>query len=100
RNAGNDRATLREGTLRAYSAFDEEALRARTLLKDWAGEGVLTEAQYQLMQQETVCNLRRTNIFLRVVLFLFTLIIVGAAIALFVRQSSMQATGILLLVFA
>ena len=35
------------------------------------------------MEQETVCELRRTNIFLRLVLFLFTLIIVGAAAGLF-----------------
>ena len=49
--------------MRAYSASSEEALRARDLLKDWTGEGFLTEAQYQRMEQETVCDLRRTNIF-------------------------------------
>ncbi len=90
--------------MRAYSATSEEALRARNLLKDWAGEAFLTEAQYQLMEQETVCDLRRTNIFLRIVLFLFTLIIVGAAVALFIvtfgQQPGVQATGILLLIFA
>ena len=90
--------------MRAYSASSEEALRARNLLKDWAGEGFLTEAQYQRMEQETVCELRRTNIFLRLVLFLFTLIIVGAVVALllvnFPSQPGMQPTGILLLIFA
>jgi hypothetical protein len=90
--------------VRAYSASSEEALRARDLLKDWAGEGFITEAQYQRMEQETVCELRRTNIFLRVVLFLFTLIIVGAAVALFLVafpwQPGGQPTGILLLIFA
>ena len=35
------------------------------------------------MEPETACDLRRTNIFLRLVLFLFTLIIVGAAAGLF-----------------
>jgi hypothetical protein len=88
----------------AYSASDEEALRARNLLKDWAGEGFITEAQYQRMEQETVCDLRRTNIFLRIVLFLFTLIIVGAAVGLFfvvfVLRPAPQSTGIFLLVFA
>jgi hypothetical protein len=82
--------------VRAYSAFSQEALRARDLLKDWAGEGFLTEAQYQRMGQETVCELRRTNIFLRLVLLLFTLIIVGAAVALFfvvfLSQPAMQAS--------
>jgi hypothetical protein len=89
---------------RAYSADSEEALRARVLLKDWAGEGFLTDEQYQLMEQETGCDLRRTNIFLRLVLFLFTLIIVGAAVGLFFAilrlQLQAQATGIFLLVFA
>jgi hypothetical protein len=88
--------------LRAYSASSEEALRARVLLKDWAGEGFLTDAQYQRMEQETVCDLRRTNIFLRLVLFLFTLIIVGAAVALFnvVFHLQAEAAGTFLLVVA
>jgi hypothetical protein len=90
--------------VRAYSASSEEALRARNLLKDWAGEGFLTEAQYQRMEQETVCELRRTNIFLRLVLFLFTLIIVAAAVALFFvafrSELTGQTTGVFLLIFA
>src|ERR1700693_5518883 len=90
--------------MRTYSAASEEAVRTRNLLKDWAGEGFLIEAQYQLMEQETVCELRRTNIFLRLVLFLFTLIIVGAAVALFfvlfLPGTGMQTGGIFLLFFA
>jgi len=89
--------------LRAYSASSEEALRARDLLKDWVREGFLTEAQYQGVEPETVVDLRRTNIFLRLVLFLFTLIIVGAAVGLFfvvLSPSATQTTGILLLIFA
>jgi hypothetical protein len=90
--------------VRAYSASSEEALRARDLLKDWAGEGFLTAAQYQHMEQETVCELRRTNIFLRLVLFLFTLIIVGAAVALFfvvfLSRPGEQTIGVFLMIFA
>jgi hypothetical protein len=90
--------------MRAYSESSEEALRARDLLKEWSGEGFLTEAQYQLLQQETVCDLRRTNIFLRIVLFFFTLIIMAAGIALFfvifLSHSNVQTTGIFLLIFA
>jgi hypothetical protein len=89
--------------MRAYSSSDEEALRARNLLKDWTGEGFLTEAQYQRMEPETVCDLRRTNIFLRLVLFLFTLIIVGAAVGLFfvvfLSRPGAQTTGIFLSIF-
>ena len=90
--------------MRGYSSSREEALRARNLLKDWAGEGFLTQAQYQRMEQETVCDLRRTNIFLRLALFLFALIVVGAAVALFFvvffSHPGEQTTGIFLLVFS
>jgi hypothetical protein len=90
--------------VRAYPADSEEALRTRSLLKDWAGEGFVTEEQYQRMEQETVCDLRRTNIFLRLVLFFFTLIIAGAAVALFfvvfLSRPGENATGILLVIFA
>lgn len=90
--------------MRAYSASSEEDLRARELLKDWAGEGFLTEEQYQRMEQETACELRRTNIFLRLVLFLFTLIIAGASAGLFFQvflsPASPRTTGVWLLIFA
>ena len=90
--------------MRAYSASSEETLRARNLLKDWAGEGFLTQAQYQPMEQETACDLRRTNIFLRLVLFFFSLIILGGAMglffAVFFSHPSEKTTGVFLLIFA
>ncbi len=90
--------------MRAYRASSEEALRARDLLADWQSEGLLTAEQYQRMGRETVCELRRTNIFLRMVLFLFTLIIVGAAVglffAMFIPRAEDQTIGIFLLIDA
>jgi hypothetical protein len=90
--------------VRAYSASDEEALRARDLAKDWTGEGFLTAEQRQLIESDTVCGLRRTNIFLRVVLFLFTLLVVGAVVGLFfllfLDRATQQTTGLFLLIFA
>lgn len=90
--------------MRAYRAGSEEALRVRDLLKDWAGEGLISGAQYRLMEAETVCELRRTNIFLRLVLFLFTLVVVRAAGELFFRvflpQLAMRVTGYFLMMFA
>jgi hypothetical protein len=87
-----------------YGESREEALRARRLLKDWAGEGFLTPEQYQRMEKETACDLRTTNIFLRAVLFLFTVLVVGAAAALFfsvfASRPSQQTMGVLLLIFA
>jgi hypothetical protein len=90
--------------VRLYSASSEETLRARKLLTEWVGEGFLSKAQYQLLEKETVSDLRTTNIFLRLVLFLFTLISVGAAAGLFfvvfVSHSSDQTDGVILLIFA
>jgi len=88
--------------MRLYSASSEETLRARKLLADWVGEGFLTKAQYQLLEQETVSDLRTTNVFLRLVLFIFTLIIVGAAAGLFyvVLRPSEQTAGVVFLIFA
>jgi len=90
--------------VRLYSASSEETLRARTLIADWAGEGILTTEQRQHLEQETISELRTTNIFLRLVLFLFTLISVCAAAALFLevflRPSSEQTDGIFLLIGA
>ncbi len=90
--------------MRLYAASSEETLRARKLLADWAGEGILTQAQYQRLEQETVSELRTTNIFLRLILFLFTLISVSALAALFfavfLEGSSGQIIGIFLLIYA
>jgi hypothetical protein len=90
--------------MRICTASSEEILRARKLLADWAGEGFLTKEQYQRLEQETVSELRTTNIFLRLILFVFTLISVGAIAALcftlFLVGSSNQTVGIFLLIFA
>jgi len=90
--------------VRLYSASSEETLRARKLLRDWVGEGFVTKEQYQLLDKETVSELRTTNIFLRLVLFLFTLISVGAAFGLFfvvfLSRASDQTVGVFLVIFA
>ena len=88
--------------MRIYSASSEETLRARKLLADWVGEDFISKAQYQLLEREIVSELRTTNIFLRLVLFLFTLISVGAAVALFfvVSRPLEQAAGVFFLIFA
>ncbi len=90
--------------MRIYPESREEAVRAHKLLKDWASEGLLSKEQYHRLEQETVSDLRVTNIYLRVVLFFFTVIGVAAAVALFftvfVSRPQEQTTGIFLLVFA
>ncbi|HEX8894677.1 MAG TPA: hypothetical protein VF783_15210, partial [Terriglobales bacterium] len=90
--------------MRIRSASSEETLRARKLLAEWAGDGFLTKEQYQRLEQETVSELRTTNIFLRLILFVFTLISVTAIVALCFRLfplgSSNQTVSIFLLIYA
>jgi hypothetical protein len=90
--------------VRIYSEASEETVRARRLLTEWRGEGLLCEEQYQRLEQDTVSELRTTNIFLRVVLFFFSMIVAGAAVALFftifLPHPSEQTTGIFFLIFA
>jgi hypothetical protein len=90
--------------VRIYSASSEETLRTRRLLKDWVDDGRLTKQQYERLERETVAELRTTNIFLRLILFFFTLIAVGAAVALvlkvFLSRPSDDVAGIFFLLFA
>jgi hypothetical protein len=90
--------------VRIYTESSEETLRARKLLKQWAEDGSLSKEQHQHLEQDTVSDLRVTNIFLRLVLFFFTIIAVAAAVGLFftifLSRSSQQTTGIFLLIFA
>jgi hypothetical protein len=90
--------------VRIYTESSEETLRARKFLTEWTGDGYLSKEQYQRLEQDTVPDLRTTNIFLRLVLFFFTMIGVAGAAALFftifLSQPSQQTTGIFLLIFA
>jgi membrane protein YdbS with pleckstrin-like domain len=90
--------------VRIYTESREETLRARKLLTQWTDDGALSKEQYQRLEQDTVSDLRTTNIFLRLVLFFFTIIAVAAAVGLFftifLSRPSQQTTGIFLLIFA
>lgn len=90
--------------MRLYTASSEETMRARKLLKEWAGDGLLSKAQYQHLEGETASELRTTNIFMRLILFLFTLIIAVTAAPLFfeifLSRPSNRTTGVVLIVFA
>jgi hypothetical protein len=90
--------------VRIYTESSEETLRARKLLKEWASDGSISKEQCQQLEQETISDLRVTNIFLRLVLFFFTILCVAAAGALFfevfLSRPAEQTTGIFLLIFA
>jgi hypothetical protein len=90
--------------VRIYTESSEETVRARKLLAQWMGDGSVSKEQHQRLKQETVSDLRTTNIFLRLVLFFFSMIGVGAAVGLFftifLSRPSEHTTGIFLLIFA
>ena len=67
-----------------YSRDDERAIRVQRLVNDWTKSGLLVAEQKDRILPELQVSLRRTNIFLRVTLFVFGYMIVNALIGLFV----------------
>jgi len=68
--------------MKVYSALQEERIRDRTSVREWAASGMLDPAQSAALQAELGVELRQTHGFLRAVLFLFTSVIVIAGVAL------------------
>ena len=60
-----------------YPRDDERAIRVRRMVDDWAASGLLREDQRQHMRGELQVDYRRTNMFLRVTLFLFASLIIA-----------------------
>ncbi len=67
-----------------YSRDDERAIRVQRLVNDWTKSGLLIPEQKDRILPDLQVNLRRTNIFLRVTLFVFGYMIVNALTGLFV----------------
>ena len=82
-----------------YSRDDERAIRIQRLVRDWNKSGMVNDDQRDRMLGELTVNLRRTNIFLRLTLMVFGLLIVAAAAGLtmvIIDPSSGVTTGIAL----
>jgi len=90
--------------MRLYTELNEETFHARKLLAEWRDEKLINEEQYERLENETVCELRTTNIFLRLVFFFFTVVGVAAFGGLvawsLLRDSSEPTIGIFLLIYA
>jgi hypothetical protein len=65
-----------------HSAEDERRLRLQALVREWARSGLLDPQQGATLEAELRVNLRRTNVFLRAGLAIFTVLIVAASVAL------------------
>jgi len=68
--------------MRLYSEDAEERVRAQRLVREWTRSGLLDAAQGERFGTELRVDLRRTNLFLRVGLALFTGLIIAASVAL------------------
>ena len=68
--------------MRKYGDHDEERIRTTDLLKEWTRSGLLEEAQAEQIRPSLQVELRRTNIFLRLILLAFGILIIGAVVAL------------------
>jgi hypothetical protein len=68
--------------MRKYRAQDECGIRTERLVREWTRSGLLGAAQEESMLPELKVELRRTNVFLRLILFAFGLLIIGASVGL------------------
>ena len=66
----------------AYDLHDERAIRSGRLVEDWTKSGLLTPEQRDLLMPQLAVDLRRTNKFLRITLFVFGGIILQSALGL------------------
>ena len=84
RRARDAGAKIRAGRMSLYTRDEERAIRVQRLVKDWTRSGLLLPEQRERVLPDLQVNLRRTNIFLRVTLFVFGYLIVNSLTGLFV----------------
>lgn len=65
-----------------YSRDDERAIRVQRLIRDWYKSGLITDEQRDRMLPDVQVDLRRTNMFLRLTLLCFGLVIIAAGAGL------------------
>ncbi len=76
-----------------YTDDQEEKLRIRREAKAWARSGLITEAQLGIIRERTEHGLSETNVFFRILFFLFTCIGVLAAVGLYFWLFEVRGTA-------
>jgi hypothetical protein len=82
----------------AYADDQERAIRTARSVHDWCASGLITEAQRDRMLPELQVDLRRTNKFLRITLFVFGLMIlqsIAGLLAISIGSSEEFVAGVL-----
>ena len=74
----------------AYRLDDERNIRVGRLVADWTKSGLLSDGQHDTILPELQVDLRRTNLFLRVVLFIFTMLILQSALGIMAMTIAMS----------
>lgn len=64
----------------AYDPADERAIRSGRLVEDWTRSGLLAPEQRDILMPQLAVDLRRTNKFLRITLFVFAGIILQSSL--------------------
>jgi hypothetical protein len=65
-----------------YTAADEEAIRTADQVRDWKASGLIDVNRAAVLEQELLTDFRRTHRALRAVLFLFSAVVIQAAVGL------------------
>ncbi len=83
--------------MRVYGTRDESNIYLERQIREWTQSGLLDPLQGANLLSEVRVDFRRTNIYLRVVLFIFSFLISAAAVALVAASSHLddQTAGIL-----
>ena len=68
--------------MRIYAPDDEERVRTLRLVREWMRSGLIDEPQLAVIDRDLRTDLRRTNIVLRVVLFVFAAIVLQSILGL------------------
>jgi hypothetical protein len=68
--------------MRKYDRRAEETIRMERLVREWARSDLLDKVQEERMLSELKVDLRRTNLFFRLILFAFGLLIILSAVLL------------------
>jgi hypothetical protein len=75
-----------------YTAEQEERLFIRREARTWARSGLITDEQLAIVDSRTDPGLRRTNVFFRILFFVFTLICVHTAVGFYAWATGVQTT--------
>lgn len=81
--------------LSLYSPEQEENIYIRRQLHTWQRSGLITDDQFRAVHDETDPQVHQTNLFFRILFFVFTLLCAGAVVGLFVWIMESKGENIL-----